>query len=289
MGMPESSNEQQRSPSFSKDTVDRWQVFGGIAGVAGLILALLGYVKDFVPLLLLVSIAMVMGGSVLLYRWGRRREVHPGGRLSKALVANFLIPLLTTCLGAGLVGSSIERNVSLPAREHDGARKGSSVQSTSTGVTSTDVTEGVATSQSSPIDPTTSVQGSSPAVSAAKIVPKVWRDDALSMTIHYQGSVDFDSQGDNRGSSSGRPDGYDILFDSNVYFPGSAALIEGVPEYEDCRKVTGLQDEIDGRLFKKDKAFCIKTTEGRLVRAVVVSSSYADVLVLDSIVVWDRA
>ncbi|MEV1121465.1 hypothetical protein AB0I91_40955 [Actinosynnema sp. NPDC049800] len=82
--------------TFDKATVDRWQVFGGMAGVAALLLSVVGGIQDQVPLSLVAAGVVTLVGVWLLYRWGRR----PRQQLTK----HFVVPVLLTVVGAATGG-----------------------------------------------------------------------------------------------------------------------------------------------------------------------------------------
>jgi hypothetical protein len=101
--MPEPSDEPPDTPldgppsrpSFAKETVDRWQVFGGVAGVVALGVTVLSAAKDLVPLSLAVSVGVAFVGVFLFYRWGRSIS----GRNSA-----FVIAAVVTLVGAATAG-----------------------------------------------------------------------------------------------------------------------------------------------------------------------------------------
>ncbi|MBB4965812.1 hypothetical protein [Saccharothrix violaceirubra] len=88
-------------PDFSKETVDRWQVFGGMAGVAALAVSAIGGLKDSLPLSLAAGGVVTLVGVLLLYRWGRQAGFQ-----------RFLIPVVVTLIGALTTGFLIARNLS---------------------------------------------------------------------------------------------------------------------------------------------------------------------------------
>jgi hypothetical protein len=94
-----SAQEGGRPPargSFDKATVDRWQVFGGMAGVAALLLSVVGGIKDLIPLSLVAAGAVTLLGVVLLFRWRRPPRTRPPWL--------FALPVLVTVGGAVATG-----------------------------------------------------------------------------------------------------------------------------------------------------------------------------------------
>lgn len=94
--MSEPSGEPEHRSFFSKATVDRWQVFGGMAGVMGLGLSVVSAVKNLVPLSMAASGVVALVGVFLTYRWGRKS----GGQTIKGL----LVPVVVTIVGATTAG-----------------------------------------------------------------------------------------------------------------------------------------------------------------------------------------
>ncbi|MGM1065405.1 hypothetical protein [Saccharothrix sp. Mg75] len=82
--------EQEKEPvAFRRGTVDRWQVYGGVAGVLSLLLTVLGGLADLVQPALVAAVAATLAGVVLLFRWGR----DPGP-------LRFVLPVLLAVGGA---------------------------------------------------------------------------------------------------------------------------------------------------------------------------------------------
>lgn len=82
--------------SFDKATVDRWQVYGGMAGVAALLLSVVGGIQDLVPLSLVAAGVVTLVGVTLLFRWGRRPQRHT--------ITAFVLPVVVTIVGAATAG-----------------------------------------------------------------------------------------------------------------------------------------------------------------------------------------
>lgn len=104
--------------SFDKATVDRWQVFGGMAGVAALLLSVIGGLRDLVPLSLVASGVVTLVGVGLLYRWGRRPRQH--------VARNFVVPVVLTVAGAATAGVLGGMELRSPAGAGEGASADSS-------------------------------------------------------------------------------------------------------------------------------------------------------------------
>ncbi|MCC8247232.1 hypothetical protein [Saccharothrix luteola] len=97
--------------SFDKATVDRWQVFGGVASVAALLLSLVGGLRNLAPLGLIAAGVVALLGVGLLYRWSRRPR-----RTAKGLVPAVVVTVAGVVM-AGVLGWLELR----PAAPRDGA------------------------------------------------------------------------------------------------------------------------------------------------------------------------
>ncbi|WNV83500.1 hypothetical protein [Umezawaea sp. Da 62-37] len=94
--MSENPDESRSATSFDQGTVDRWQVFGGVAGVLSLLGSIFAVVKDWISVPLVSGVVLTAFGVVLLYRWVRNDGKRRRPRL--------LWPVTTTVVGAVLVG-----------------------------------------------------------------------------------------------------------------------------------------------------------------------------------------
>ncbi|MCE6994913.1 hypothetical protein LZG04_08855 [Saccharothrix sp. S26] len=242
--------------SFDKATVDRWQVFGGMAGVAGLVLSVLGGIKDQVPLSLLAAGAVTLVGVWLLYRWGRR----PDQQLTK----HFVVPVLLTVVGA-VTGGVL---VGLELRPTDG-----SAQPATTGTTTT-TTAG--DRESSPAATTTAAAARTTTTTTTTAAPvpegQLRRGQ---VTMNYDYSIELDSTTEQNGGVTAKATQrtdlkYEGGFRAAQVVLVAEKLAEAPPTYQECVAATAVDDYIDSDFVRQGASFCVKTTEGRWAGLVVV-------------------
>ncbi|GAB3010125.1 hypothetical protein [Saccharothrix stipae] len=104
--------------SFSKATVDRWQVLGGVASVAALLLSLVGGLRNLAPLGLIAAGVVMVLGVGLLFRWRRNPQ-----RTAKGLVPAVTVTVVGV-VTAGVLGWLELR----PAAPRDAAPQDSAAQ-----------------------------------------------------------------------------------------------------------------------------------------------------------------
>ncbi|MFE2751289.1 hypothetical protein ACFXGA_04740 [Actinosynnema sp. NPDC059335] len=252
--------------SFDKATVDRWQVFGGMAGVAALLLSVIGGIQDQVPLSLIAAGVVTLVGVWLLYRWGRR----PHQQLTK----HFLVPVLLTVVGAataGLLGG-------LELRPTAGTAQPGTTTTTTTGSPGTSDT---------PVATTGAGAGQTTTTTAVPAGPTgaEFRSGRVELTAGYY--IDFDSLGDNGGVSDKNSSKADMQYISGLYADKIVAVGTARPSLADCRAATGLTSSIDSQAVQEGAAFCVQTSEGRWAGLVVVSVEDYKQVVFD-LVVWDK-
>ncbi|WP_284747753.1 hypothetical protein [Amycolatopsis sp. RTGN1] len=257
--------------NFSKASVDRWQVFGGMAGVAALLLSVVLAVKDLVSLSLVASGLMTLVGVALLFHWGRRAS----GPLAK----QFLVPLLVTIVGATTTGYFVGRGVDFAPREGGDSSARSGVPSpekrTSSAATAPASTPGGV-----------SAVGSSQAGSPDG-EPKRHREDRV--TLNADRWIDMDAIGTiNRGVSDGaKTKDYDLeLYYSLTPQNGGVYVLPGVPTYRDCYNASDNSYNFDSDATKKGGSFCMKTSDGRMARVTVDPTGWPKSVVID-FVVWE--
>ncbi|ONI90268.1 hypothetical protein ALI22I_13205 [Saccharothrix sp. ALI-22-I] len=256
--------------SFDKTTVDRWQVFGGMAGVAALLLSVVGGIQDQVPLSLVAAGAVTLVGVWLLYRWGRRPRQH--------LAKHFVVPVLLTVVGAatgGVLGG-------LELRPTGGtAQPGATTTTTGDTAPTFDsvTTAGGTTTTTRAATPTTT------AAVPAGTAPSEFRSGRVTLTSGYY--IDLDSKGENGGVTDGSSSKTDLQYISGLYADDIAPVAGAAPGYQDCISATALTDYVDWDKLEESAAFCVKTTEGRWARIVVVSAENYKTLVFD-VVVWEK-
>ena len=93
--------EKKPASPLGKGPVDRWQVLGGMAGVASLVLTALGGIKETISLWVIagvLGIAAACIGVVLLHRWGKSGAQQTSRR--------FIAATAVTLVGAATVGLS---------------------------------------------------------------------------------------------------------------------------------------------------------------------------------------
>ncbi|WP_367137801.1 hypothetical protein [Saccharothrix sp. HUAS TT1] len=259
--------------SFDKATVDRWQVFGGMAGVAALLLSIIGGIQDLVPLSLVAAGVVTLVGVWLLYRWGRR----PQQRLAR----HFALPTAITIVGAataGLLGG-------LELRPTPGTALPGGNPSTTTA----DVAPA-----SDPAAPTggatTTHVAAAPTTTTAAPVgagPAEFRSGRVTLTSGYY--IDLDSKGESGGVTGDSSSKVDLHYISSLFAEQIApvATSGSPPSYQDCVSATALNSSIDASAVEQGAAFCLKTTEGRWARVVVVSAEVYQAIEFD-LVVWEK-
>ncbi|MFI9012022.1 hypothetical protein ACIGNX_32765 [Actinosynnema sp. NPDC053489] len=255
--------------SFDKATVDRWQVFGGMAGVAALLLSVIGGIKDLVPLSLVAAGSVTLVGVWLLYRWGRRPRQH--------LAKHFVVPVVLTVLGAataGVLGG-------LGLRPIEGAALPGATTTTTTATTTT-----TTTTADAPVAGTTTRAATGPTTTTAGPVGGAATEFRSGrVTLNYGYYIDLDSKGPNGGVSDKSSRG-DLQYISAINADVIAA-VTAPPSLQDCLAATGLADYIPSEKVQEGSAFCVKTSEGRWARVVVVSVEDYRSLVFD-LVVWEK-
>ncbi|MFE9749791.1 hypothetical protein ACFYOT_33180 [Saccharothrix saharensis] len=252
--------------AFDKATVDRWQVFGGMAGVAGLLLSVVGGLKDQVPLSLVAAGAVTLVGVWLLYRWGRR----PNQQLTK----HFVVPVLLTVVGAATGGVL----VGLELRPTGGSAQPATTSTTTT--TSSEAATG---------DATTTRAASGPTTTATSAVPvgttdAEFRSGPVRLTSGYY--IDLDSKGDNGGVTREDSPKTDLQYISGLY-ADKIAVVATRPSLADCRAATALDTYIDSKAVQEGSAFCVQTSEGRWAGLVVKTVEDYKHLEFD-LVVWEK-
>ncbi|MER5266860.1 hypothetical protein ABTZ99_32675 [Actinosynnema sp. NPDC002837] len=252
--------------TFDKATVDRWQVFGGMAGVAALLLSVVGGIQDQVPLSLVAAGVVTLVGVWLLYRWGRR----PRQQLTK----HFVVPVLLTVVGAatgGVLGGLELRPT--PGTAQPGA-------TTTTTTTSSEAATDDATTTRAAAGPTTTATSAAP----VGTTDGVFRSGPVKLTSGYY--IDLDFKGDNGGVTEKDSPKSDLQYISGLYADKIAA-VAAPPSLADCRAATALDTYIDSKAVQEGSAFCVQTSEGRWAGLVV--KAVEDYKLLDfDLVVWDK-
>jgi hypothetical protein len=252
--------------SFDKATVDRWQVYGGMAGVAGLLLSVVGGIKDQVPLSLVAAGVVTLVGVWLLYRWGRR----PDQQLTK----HFVVPVLLTVVGA-VTGGVL---VGLELRPTGGSAQ--PAVTTTTAATTTTTTSAT----QARTDRTTTTTTTPAADTSAVGAPGEFRSERIALSWSY--AIDFDSpEADNRGVLP------DLTSQAEIEYIGGLrgrdlGVVSGKPSQQDCVRATELLDYVPEEMLVKDAAFCAKTSEGRWSRFIVVKAG--DNRLEFDLVVWEK-
>jgi hypothetical protein len=252
--------------SFDKATVDRWQVYGGMAGVAALLLSVVGGIKDQVPLSLVAAGVVTLVGVWLLYRWGRR----PRQQLTK----HFVVPVLLTVVGA-VTGGVL---VGLELRPAGGSAQPAATGTTSTTTTTTSAAQ-VGTDRSSTTTTTPPTTDTSAGHTSGD-----FRAERIALSWSY--AIDFDSpEADNRGVLP------DLTSQAEIEYIGGLrgrdlGVVSGKPSQQDCVRATELLDYVPEEMLVKDAAFCAKTSEGRWSRFIVVKAG--DNRLEFDLVVWEK-
>lgn len=260
--------EPEQRSSFDKATVDRWQVFGGMAGVAALALSVLGAVKDLLPLSLVVSGGVTLVGVVLLYQWGRR-FAERGAR-------GFLVPVAITVLGAVVTGV-ISGAGFRPAI--DNALGTSNTTTTTTTTTTTSGTD--VDAAGTPAAPTTTAK----AARGDGAVPARFRDERI--TLNNSSWIDLDSTGENGGVTGDEEGNSDFGFLTGIDGKDMVVL-EAEPSYQNCMAGTAITSYIEQEKVVEGLSFCLKTTSGRRAGVRVESVEPHEVLKFH-VVVWEKA
>ncbi|MFJ6677036.1 hypothetical protein ACIQMJ_38555 [Actinosynnema sp. NPDC091369] len=258
--------------TFDKATVDRWQVFGGMAGVAGLLLSVVGGIKDQVPLSLVAAAVVTLVGVWLLYRWGRR----PHQQLTK----HFVVPVLLTVVGAatgGVLGG-------LELRPTPGTAQPGT---TTTTTTTTTVAAQVGTD---PTTTTTSAAASTTATVQTSLAAGQVR--AGEVTLNYDYTIDLDpNTEDNGGVDAKTTQRTDLKYEGGLRAAHivlvKEKLAELPPTHQECAAATAVDDYINSDMVGEGASFCVKTTEGRWAGFVVVDvDSYR--WVKFEVAVWEK-
>ncbi|MEU4767220.1 hypothetical protein AB0H12_28585 [Actinosynnema sp. NPDC023794] len=251
--------------TFDKATVDRRQVFGGMAGVAGLLVSVFGGIKDHVPLSLFAAGAVTLVGVWLLYRWGRRPRQH--------LTKHFVLPVLLTVVGAatgGVLGG-------LELRPTGGSAQPAVTTTTATTTPTTTSATQARTDRSS----TTTAPAADTSAAGA---PGEFRSERIALSWSY--AIDFDApDAENRGVLQ------DLTNQAEIeYIDGlrgrDLGVVTGKPSQQDCVRATELLDYVPEEMLVKDAAFCAKTSEGRWSRFIVVKAG--DNRLEFDLVVWEK-
>ncbi|TQM84230.1 hypothetical protein FHX81_6670 [Saccharothrix saharensis] len=261
--------------TFDRATVDRWQVFGGMAGVAGLLLSVVGGIQDQVPLSLVAAGVVTLVGVWLLYRWGRR----PRQQLTK----HFVVPVLLTVVGAatgGVLGG-------LELRPTPGTGQPAATTTTTT------VAAKAGGSPSTPTEePTTGATTTRTTTTVVPAPPVGGQVRAGQVTMNYDYSIDLDSTTDENGGvtakSTQRTDlKYEGGFRATPIVLVAEKLAEAPPTYQECAAATAVDDYIEGDAVVQGASFCVKTTEGRWAGLVVVDVESYNKVKFD-LVVWEK-
>ncbi|MEV8443029.1 hypothetical protein AB0425_37090 [Actinosynnema sp. NPDC051121] len=244
--------------SFDKATVDRWQVYGGMAGVAGLLLSVVGGIKDQVPLSLLAAGVVTLVGVWLLYRWGRR----PRQQLTK----HFVVPVLLTVVGAATGGVL----VGLELRP-----TGGSAQPATTGTTTTTTTTTAGDRESSPVATKTAAAARTTTTTTTVAPAPEGQVRGGQVTMNYDYSIELDSTTEQNGGVTAKQTQrtdlkYEGGFRAAQVVLVAEKLAETPPTYQECVAATAVDDYIDSDLVRQGASFCVKTTEGRWAGLVVV-------------------
>jgi hypothetical protein len=251
--------------SFSKATVDRWQVFGGMAGVAALLLSVVGSIQNLVPFSLIAAGVVTVVGVALLYRWGRRPQQH--------VARHFVVPVALTIVGAataGVLGG-------MELRPTTGtAQPGANPSTTTTTRTTT--------------APVGNDRSSTPAATSTTGTPAAGQPDELRVEriiLSWSYAIDFDAPDAENGGVT-----QDMTTRSEVEYIGGLrardlAVASGKPLQQDCARITQLLDYVPEEKLVESAAFCVKTSEGRWSRIVVVKA--VDNALEFDLVVWEKS
>ncbi|MFD1149512.1 hypothetical protein [Saccharothrix hoggarensis] len=257
--------------SFDKATVDRWQVFGGMAGVAALLLSVVGGIKDQVPLSLVAAGVVTLVGVWLLYRWGSRPQQH--------LTKHFVVPVLLTVVGAataGLLGG-------LELRPTPGTAQ--------PGATTTTTTTPTVAAQAE-TDPSTTTPAAAPTSTTVQAPPAAGRLRAGEVTLNYEYTIDLDSTTEENGGVAAKTSQRtDLKYEGGLRAASivlvKEKLAEAPPTHQECAAATAVDDYINSDMVGEGASFCVKTTEGRWAGFVVVDvDSYR--WVKFDLVVWEK-
>jgi hypothetical protein len=255
--MSEPSRGPQPSQSFSKATVDRWQVFGGVAGVVALGLTVVNAIKDVIPLSFAASIVVAIVGIVLLNRWGSQSD--------QRTLRTFLIPILVTVVGAATAGVtgglSLQKTIGTVSMEKvlPVDSSGNRVpQSTNTSTTANPP----GSSKTSSSDSGTSSSNPSNAPVATNV--EVLRQERL--TIHRGLYLDLDSLNKDRGIQKTSTPSADLNFYGSIVMGGGGKVYAYASDgfsYDDCAATVARTEYVSTSEFEEGSKFCLKTTEGR--------------------------
>lgn len=264
-----------QEPGFRKQTVDSWQVFGGVAGVLSLLGSLVAGLSDQKTVLLVAGGLLVLVGVALLYRWGRGM----GG----TGLGGFAIAVLVTVLGAATGGAAITAKTT-------GGQTAAAGTATSTTTT--------------PATPTTGDTSSAPATSQTDGLPRSVGGGlselyAKDVRLTYGTGVDLD-RGDTRGFDVNGPNGEIDLFMNELNNVATAAIrangdelyADQGPEKDALALCTAtLKAQKDTSLFygSAGTQYYFATSEGNVawmrVNDIVEAKSATDYVVLN-VKVW---
>ncbi|XVV02513.1 hypothetical protein ACQPW3_34930 [Actinosynnema sp. CA-248983] len=266
------SMQPSQQPGFRKQTVDTWQVFGGVAGVLSLVTGL----SDNLTIQLTISAAVVLIGVALLYRWGRS--------LGGTSLGGFAIAVLVTILGAGMGGAAITARTTAA---------GTAAATAATTTTTTPTTSAGTTSQ-----PATTSQPELPVGVGTSTEP--WFTGEVRLT--YGTGVDLDKR---------QPEGVDVegpngdvdLFMNDLNDVAVAAVRanggelyadEGPEKDARVRCTATLKAQKDTSLFYgyAGKQYCFATSTGDVawmrINDIVEKKTATDYVVLN-VKVWGKA
>jgi hypothetical protein len=264
------SDPSQQSP-IDKATVDRWQVLGGMAGVASVVITLIGAATSTFPVAVVAGVVLAVIGVALLFRWGRDQK-RP--RTAK----RFALPVVITVVGTVLA------SVSATLAATPGTPSSSAVGSTDSPVTTTKAT----TSSSTP--------ATTPA-SAPATDPAPGRTDTIHLTQYY--GVDLDSEASDWGNVRYQFDSetrdFDLYFDyGNLLTSGDLAWRGKEPvDRTTCDSSTGRVRKVVLKELKEGDVYCVRTTEGRqasvTLKAKDLNENGALGKLTVEVVVWPKA
>lgn len=259
-------------------------MFGGVAGVASVVITLVGFVNDHLPVGVVAGLVAMLIGVWLLYRWGRGQDRARSGR-------RFLLPVAATVVGAALASVSATLTFVDPggasADDGSGATSGPSPGATTT--TSAKRAASAGTTTTTP--PTTSPTTSTGAATAGP--PSTAEERAgADIAINREYGIDLDSPDpDWEMEKVGGVCGGEFDFChtwSDLAAPEDLAKVAGEVDHAACAASSGRTREVDMEDVRVGDVYCVKTEGGRWARVTIKGKApTAQPSITVDVLVWD--